>query len=61
MNDQKLKNEYFEYALNLLVKEEPFHYIDISDIPCIEIDFPEDLEEAVNKVLPAIHEFEQET
>jgi len=60
VNDQKLKNEYFEYALNLLVKEVPFNYIDISDIPCIEIDFPEDLDEAVDRVLPAIRKFGQE-
>ncbi len=59
VNDQLLKNEYFEYALNRLVKDIPFHYVDISDIPCIEIDFPEDLKEATNSVLPALREYDR--
>lgn len=58
VNDQLLKNEYFEYALNRLVKETPFHYVDVSDVPCIEVDFPEDLEEAAHTILPAIRSFE---
>lgn len=58
VNDQMLKNEYFEYALNRLVKDIPFHYIDVSDIPCIEIDFPEDLHEAMNSILPAIRAYD---
>lgn len=57
VNDQLLKNEYFEYALNRLVKETPFHYVDVSDVPCIEIDFPQDLAEAVHTILPAIQTF----
>lgn len=57
VNDQLMKNEYFEFALNRLVKETPFHYVDISDVPCIEVDFPEDLREAKHTVLPAIQEF----
>lgn len=60
VNDKMLVNEYFEYALNLLVKEEPFHFVDISDIPCIEIDFPEDLKKAKTKIYPAIEQFNQQ-
>lgn len=61
VNDQMLKNEYFEYALNRLVKDIPFHYVDVSDIPCIEIDFPDDLDEAMNSVLPAIREYDPQS
>lgn len=57
VNEKMLVNEYFEYALDMLVKEEPFHYVDISDIPCIEIDFPEDLKHAEEVVYPEILEF----
>ena len=57
VNEKMLVNEYFEYALNTLVKEEPFYYVDVSDIPCIEIDFPEDLKYAEQVTYPAIRHF----
>ncbi len=57
VNKEMLANEYFEYALNMLIKEEPFHYVDVSDIPCIEIDFPEDYNQAQNEIFPAIQRF----
>ena len=40
------KADYFEAAIHPLLTEMEVHYIDISDLPCIEIDFVEDLEEA---------------
>jgi len=57
VNEKMLVNEYFEFALDMLVKDEPFHYVDISDIPCIEIDFPEDLRKAEEEIFPAIQNF----
>lgn len=39
-------NEYFEAALALIVDEVRLSPIDVTDIPCIEIDFPEDLDRA---------------
>jgi len=47
-------NMFFEFALNDMLKEFDFHMIDISDLPCIEIDFIEDLEEARNNIMPQI-------
>jgi len=44
------KNLYFESALKLAVKSNGVFMVDISDLPCIEIDFPEDLEIARNIV-----------
>jgi choline kinase len=40
------KADYFEAAIHPLLTEMEVHYIDISVLPCIEIDFVEDLEEA---------------
>ncbi len=39
-------NNYFEFAVNLLCKESEIFAIDTDGLPCIEIDFPEDLERA---------------
>jgi len=44
--DNKQENNYFEYAVNLLAKEVVLNAIPTDDIPCIEIDFPQDLERA---------------
>lgn len=38
--------DYFEAAIHPLLAEHPVHYVNISDLPCIEIDFREDLERA---------------
>ncbi len=52
------KNLFFEKAVEDILDKDFFHPLDVSDIPNIEIDFPEDLEEAINKVYPAIVEYE---
>jgi choline kinase len=40
------KADYFEAAIHPLLSEMDVYYVDISDLPCTEIDFVEDLEEA---------------
>jgi len=44
--DNKQENNYFEYAVNLLAKKVVLKAVPTDDIPCIEIDFPQDLERA---------------
>ena len=39
-------NDYFEAGIQLLLKDTDVHYIDISEYPCLEIDFIDDLESA---------------
>jgi choline kinase len=41
--DQGQANNYFEYAVDLLAKEAILEAVPTGGIPCIEIDFPEDL------------------
>ncbi|MFQ6612437.1 MAG: sugar phosphate nucleotidyltransferase [Fidelibacterota bacterium] len=38
--------DYFEAAIHPLLNNHPVHYVDVSDLPCIEIDFIEDLNRA---------------
>jgi len=38
--------DYFEAAIHSLMPQHPVYYEDVSDLPCIEIDFIEDLEKA---------------
>jgi len=40
------ESDYFEAGLHHLLMDHPVHYVDISDLPCLEIDFIEDLERA---------------
>ena len=40
------KNDYFEAGIQQLLEKIDVHYIDISEYPCLEIDFIEDLESA---------------
>ena len=40
------KNDYFEAAIQPLLDKVDTHFIDISEYPCLEIDFLEDLESA---------------
>ena len=40
------RTAYFERALDLLAADHPLHAIDVTDLPCIEIDFPADLQKA---------------
>ena len=51
--DRLLKN-YFEAAVDRMLTKELFTALDISDLPCIEIDFPEDLERARQVVVPML-------
>ena len=40
------KADYFEAAIHPLLAKMQLHYVDVSDLPCIEIDFLEDLDKA---------------
>jgi choline kinase len=53
IRDQLLKN-YFETAVNRMLAQTFFTALDISDLPCIEIDFPEDLARAEKAILPRV-------
>ena len=44
------KSDYFEAAMHSILANHPVFYEDVSDLPCIEIDFVEDLENAQNLV-----------
>ncbi len=43
----KQENNFFEYAVNFVAKECRLEAVPTDDVPCIEIDFPEDLEKAI--------------
>lgn len=43
--------DYFERAVDRLCDDWPLTPVDISDLPCIEIDFPEDLTRARQDIL----------
>jgi len=49
-------NMFFEFALNDILERHDFRMVDVSDLPCIEIDFLEDLKEARNFIMPQIAE-----
>ena len=38
------KNDYFEAGIEKLLEKQLVHYVDVSEYPCVEIDFIEDLE-----------------
>ncbi len=42
---------YFEAALDRIAPHHAFHIADVSDCPCIEIDFPEDYQRACRQVV----------
>ena len=44
--DNEQSNNYFEYAVDLLSKDKVLKAVSTNGIPCIEIDFPEDLARA---------------
>jgi choline kinase len=52
--DRGEKIAFFEKAVDLILDGHDLYYEDISDIPVIEIDFPEDLEKARKKIYPQI-------
>jgi choline kinase len=45
------RQAYFEAALEAMAPKHPLHAVDVTDLPCIEIDFPEDYEAARKQVL----------
>ena len=48
------RDEYFEYALDRILAEQDVRMLDVTDLPGIEIDFPEDLARARAEVAPRI-------
>lgn len=48
------ENNYFEYAVNLLSVTQKLYAVPTDNLPCIEIDFPEDLKRAKEKIFPKI-------
>jgi choline kinase len=48
------RNQWLAAAVERVAEYVPLHGIDISDLPWIEVDFPEDLERARQQVWPAI-------
>jgi len=44
-------NAYFEAALDAICDKHPLHAVDVTEFPCIEIDFPEDYDKARTEVL----------
>jgi choline kinase len=50
------KQSWMPQALHAMVERMPVHCMEIGDRPWIEIDFPEDLEQARYRVLPKIRE-----
>ncbi len=52
--DQKLNQNYFEWAVDLLAKKHKLIAVPTQDYACIEIDFPEDYQRAVEDILPRI-------
>lgn len=51
---ERLLKDYFEVALERMCASTLLTAVDISDLPCVEIDFPEDLERARDQVLPLL-------
>ncbi len=52
--DRHQEQNYFEWAVDLLAKRHTLIAVPTMDFACIEIDFPEDYERAVNEILPRI-------
>ena len=46
--------DYFERAVDRLCDDWPLTPVDVSDLPCIEIDFPEDLQRARDDIVPQL-------
>jgi choline kinase len=54
IKDESLWNRYFEYAVNALAAETTLLCADITGLPAVEIDFPQDLENARKAILPRL-------
>ena len=48
------RREYFEYALDRILSDEEVCMLDVTDLPCTEVDFPEDLDRARREIAPRI-------
>ncbi|MGQ9571437.1 MAG: phosphocholine cytidylyltransferase family protein [Thermodesulfovibrionales bacterium] len=55
------KNLFFEKAVEDILKKDVFLPLDVTRIPNIEIDFPEDLERAEREIYPAILSYGRES
>jgi choline kinase len=49
------KRSFFEFALDRILGEQDVRMLDVTDLPCIEIDFPDDLARARREVGPKIN------
>lgn len=54
VQQQGMVNEYFESALNDVCGQEGIRAVDVSDLPCIEVDFPRDLALARERIAPLL-------
>lgn len=54
VEQEQAVNDYFERAVDRLCDDWSLAPVDVSDLPCIEIDFPEDLARAQNKIAPQL-------
>jgi choline kinase len=48
------RRSFFEFALDRILGETEVCMLDVTDLPCIEVDFPEDLERARREIAPLI-------
>ncbi|MFA7564948.1 MAG: hypothetical protein WCZ01_06800, partial [Candidatus Neomarinimicrobiota bacterium] len=55
--DEGLQMSFFEAAVDRILDQHALYSVDISKIPVIEIDFPEDLERARQQIYPKIISF----
>lgn len=46
--------QFFEYALDHLEDKSGLVAVDVTGLPCVEIDFPEDYQYAVESVVPRL-------
>ncbi len=52
------ENAFFEKAVDMILEKHEHHYEDITHIPVIEIDFPEDLKKARSEVLSKMQNYQ---
>jgi choline kinase len=53
---EHIENDFFEQAIDRLCPEWSLTPIDISDLPCREIDYPTDLEQARTRIAPSLEQ-----
>jgi choline kinase len=54
VEDEGVIDDYFERALDHVCDAHELATVDVSDLPCVEIDFPEDLDHARKQVGPGL-------